>query len=80
MSDVTPKAQELADEKGIDISTVEGSGKDGRVLVEDVEKVLEEREAAAKAEEASQEQPRHLWRQKILPRMLRLLERLEATL
>jgi hypothetical protein len=59
MTDVTPKAQELADEKGVDISTVQGSGKDGRVLVEDVEKVVEEREgaseAAAKEAEAAQE-------------------------
>jgi hypothetical protein len=54
--DVTPKAQELADEKGVDIASVEGSGKDGRVLVEDVEKVLEEKEASAKAEEAAQEE------------------------
>lgn len=43
MADATPAAQELAEEKGIDLGNVKGSGKDGRVLVEDVEAALEER-------------------------------------
>lgn len=55
MSDVTPKAQELADEKGVDLSQVEGSGKDGRILVEDVEKVVEERDSAMEAEDPAED-------------------------
>lgn len=55
MSDVTPKAQELADEKGVDLSEVEGSGKDGRILVEDVEKVVEAQEAQEESAKESME-------------------------
>jgi len=55
MAEVTPAAQELADEKGLDLSTVEGSGKDGRVLLEDVEALLEA-EAPEEAEEAPEEE------------------------
>lgn len=55
MSDITPKAQELADEKGVDLSTVEGSGKDGRILVEDVEKVVDAQDEKSEAAEAQAE-------------------------
>jgi len=47
MADVTPAAQELADEKGVDLDSVEGTGKDGRILVEDVEAALEAKEESA---------------------------------
>jgi len=35
--DITDAARELADEHGIDITTIEGTGKDGRVLKSDVQ-------------------------------------------
>jgi len=34
--DATPTAQQLAEESGIDLSTVEGTGKEGRILKSDV--------------------------------------------
>lgn len=34
--DVTEAALELATEKGIDLTTVEGTGKDGRITIDDV--------------------------------------------
>jgi hypothetical protein len=55
MSDITPAAQELADEKGIDLSSIQGSGKDGRVLLEDVEAAIEAQEAEAEAAEEAME-------------------------
>jgi hypothetical protein len=55
MTDATPKAEELAAEKGIDLDSVEGSGKDGRILVEDVEKVVEANEASTETDEAALE-------------------------
>lgn len=36
----TPEAAILADEHGIDLTTLSGSGQDGRVLVSDVEAAL----------------------------------------
>lgn len=44
-TDATDKARERADELGVDIDAIEGSGQDGRVTVGDVE-------AAAKGSEA----------------------------
>lgn len=37
----TPDAIELAKENGVDLSTVEGSGKDGRILKSDVQAAIE---------------------------------------
>jgi pyruvate/2-oxoglutarate dehydrogenase complex dihydrolipoamide acyltransferase (E2) component len=39
--DATERARERAQELGVDISTVEGSGTNGRVTVEDVEKAAD---------------------------------------
>lgn len=44
--EVTPAAEELAEEYGIDVDEIEGSGKQGRVLKGDVEDVLEEMTAS----------------------------------
>lgn len=43
--DVTDAARVLAEEHDIDLSRIEGSGKDGRVLKGDVEKAIEARDA-----------------------------------
>lgn len=37
----SPTAQKLIKEKGLDVSKIEGSGKDGRILQQDVEKAIE---------------------------------------
>lgn len=42
--DITPAALELAQEHGIDLSTIEGTGKDGRILKGDVDRAIKERE------------------------------------
>lgn len=39
--DVTNAARELADEHGIDITTIDGTGKDGRVLKSDVQDAVD---------------------------------------
>ena len=44
-----PAAAKLAAEKGVDVSSVQGSGRDGRVLKEDVQKVPAAPKAAAPA-------------------------------
>ena len=41
---ITEAAQELADELGVDVSTIEGSGVDGRITKGDVEAVAPELE------------------------------------
>jgi large subunit ribosomal protein L21 len=43
-AEITPAAAELAAEHGIDVSSIEGTGKDGRVLKSDVEKAIKERD------------------------------------
>ena len=43
--DATPDAVEKAAELGVDITTVAGSGKDGRILVADVEAAHDNEEA-----------------------------------
>lgn len=42
--DVTPAAAELAEEEGIDLSELEGTGKEGRILKGDVEAAIKARE------------------------------------
>jgi len=43
--DITPAAAELAAEHGIDLSTIEGSGKDGRILKSDIDRAIKEKDA-----------------------------------
>ncbi|MFP3854438.1 MAG: 2-oxoglutarate dehydrogenase complex dihydrolipoyllysine-residue succinyltransferase, partial [Anaerolineales bacterium] len=40
--EVTPVAQQLAEDKGVELSQVEGTGKDGRILKKDVQSHLQE--------------------------------------
>lgn len=42
--DATPTAKELAEEAGIDLASVEGTGKDGRILKSDVQAVIKTQE------------------------------------
>ena len=42
--DATPAAAELAADEGIDLTTLEGTGKDGRILKSDVEAAIKARE------------------------------------
>ncbi len=42
--DITGAARELAEEHGIDLASVEGSGKDGRILKTDVQKAIKAQE------------------------------------
>ncbi len=64
---VVPAARRLAQERGIDLAQVQGTGPGGRILVDDVHKALETRTATppAPAEVAVQVTPaaRHLARQ-----------------
>jgi small subunit ribosomal protein S16 len=39
---ITDAAKELAEEKGIDLSTVKGTGKDGNILKSDIEKLIKD--------------------------------------
>jgi large subunit ribosomal protein L21 len=43
--DITPAARDYAAENGIDLATVEGSGKDGRILKSDIDKAIKEKDA-----------------------------------
>ena len=64
---VVPAARRLAQERGIDLAQIQGTGPAGRILIEDVQKALEASTAAppAPAEVAVQVTPaaRHLARQ-----------------
>jgi len=42
--DITPAALELAEEHGLDLTQIEGTGKDGRILKSDVDKAIKEQE------------------------------------
>ena len=42
--DITPAAAELARENALDVSGLEGTGKDGRILKSDVEKAIKQRD------------------------------------
>ncbi len=42
--EITDAARELAEEHGIDLSTIEGSGKEGRILKSDIESAIKEQE------------------------------------
>ncbi len=44
--DITDAARELAAEAGLDLSTVEGTGKEGRILKSDVQKAIKNRDEA----------------------------------
>ncbi len=44
--DATPTARQLAEEGGIDLSTITGSGKDGRILKSDVAAAIKAQEGA----------------------------------
>ena len=48
----SPLARRMAEEEGIDLSRVEGSGPKGRIVKQDIESYLEEKPAAAPAEAA----------------------------
>ncbi|MDH3732507.1 MAG: 50S ribosomal protein L21 [Gemmatimonadota bacterium] len=43
--DITPAALELATANGIDLATIEGSGKEGRILKSDIDKAIKEKDA-----------------------------------
>ncbi len=42
--DITPVAQELAEEHGFDLGAIEGTGKDGRILKGDVDRAIAAKE------------------------------------
>ncbi|TPX14260.1 uncharacterized protein E0L32_000654 [Thyridium curvatum] len=49
----TPAVRHLSKEKNIDITQINGTGKDGRVLKEDIFKFIESRDSGASAEQSS---------------------------
>ena len=44
--DITDSARELAEEAGLDLETIEGTGKEGRILKSDVQKAIKKRDEA----------------------------------
>ncbi|MCY3600259.1 MAG: E3 binding domain-containing protein [Gemmatimonadetes bacterium] len=42
--DITPVARKLAEEHGLDLDAIEGTGKDGRILKSDVDKAIAAKE------------------------------------
>jgi len=44
--DITDSARALAEEAGIDLATIEGTGKEGRILKSDVQKAIKNRDEA----------------------------------
>lgn len=53
--DVTEAAATLAAENGVDLDAVEGTGENGRITKDDVQKVLDAREEAGTTEEEQEE-------------------------
>lgn len=45
-ADATPAAADLATQNNVDLTEVEGSGTDGKIIVSDVQRVIDEREAS----------------------------------
>jgi large subunit ribosomal protein L21 len=45
-ANITDSARELAHEAGLDLSTIEGTGKEGRILKSDVQKAIKKRDEA----------------------------------
>ncbi len=52
--DATPAAASLADDEKIDLTTIEGTGADGRIVVKDVEAAISARDAAAEEAKADE--------------------------
>lgn len=50
---MSPAARKLAEEKGVDPARVEGTGKDGRIIKEDVQRALEQPPAETRQEPAA---------------------------
>lgn len=79
---VNPAARKLAEEKGVDLAAVKGSGPDGRILVEDVQQAeapapavaATEKEKAPKEESPPAEE--RVTREKMSPLRKRVAERL----
>jgi large subunit ribosomal protein L21 len=44
--DITPAARELAEAHGLDLASVEGTGKDGRILKSDIDRAIKDKEGA----------------------------------
>ncbi|HXH09062.1 MAG TPA: 2-oxo acid dehydrogenase subunit E2 [Alphaproteobacteria bacterium] len=69
---VTPVARRLAQDHGIDLSQVQGSGPRGRIVIEDVQRAIGAR--AQPAEQPAQTVPLRGMRQTIAARMLQSLQ------
>jgi len=69
---VTPVARRLAQDRGIDLSEVQGSGPRGRIVIEDVQRAIAARAQAA--EQPAQTVPLRGMRQTIAARMLQSLQ------
>lgn len=52
----TPKAQERAEAAGLDLTSIEGTGSDGQVTTQDVDKAITAAEARAEALRQSEEE------------------------
>lgn len=50
--DATPKAEQKATSEGVNLADVEGSGKEGRVVTDDVEEVIQEKQKPVATEAA----------------------------
>lgn len=75
-----PAAKKLADESGLDLSQVQGTGKDGRILKEDVQNALKSQSASPKtsAPQASQTAPIEIAGERVEKRVP--MTRLRATI